>query len=302
MEPRLNWWRRCGSGVWRVSGVTWVPWLRPIFRKTGVSSAVVATRSELFGRVIWRELLCTERRVAYYFSLQRIKDFPVRDLVPSWVCCQSFARAVTRPSPFSTPLSPSQIQLGVLGEDCELASGSEQSPDAKPSIAHLDCKPTWLVATGVNRAVIIGNTGGSRRLGWGRGVWREYPITWEVFGEGARLSPWKNASFAWNGMFWWILSIMQAILCLKFWNVTKSGGTICISVPTPNYRLLVLLSRHDFRQLVAEILITLHRWIIHFLQSARCVSKFATSVLQTFEIGYICAWNAAHVSNLSCVT
>ena len=29
--------------------------------------------------------------------------------------------------------------------------------------------------------------------------------------------------------------VMQAIWCLKFWNMTKSGGgTICISVPTPN--------------------------------------------------------------------
>lgn len=36
--------------------------------------------------------------------------------------------------------------------------------------------------------------------------------------------------------------VMQAICCLKFWNITKSVGTICIIVPTPNSGGLVSLS------------------------------------------------------------
>ena len=40
---------------------------------------------------------------------------------------------------------------------------------------------------------------------------------------------------------------MQAIWCVKFWNMTKSGGQFALASPTPNSGELVPLSHRDLR-------------------------------------------------------
>ena len=81
--------------------------------------------------------------------------------------------------------------------------------------------------------------------------------------------------------------VMQAICCLKFWNITKSVGTICIIVPTPNSGGLVSLSHRNLRRwwqvdcvimrrrcdvVVATGLVTVHGLNGHW--SKRCGTPF----------------------------